>query len=319
MAHDVVVSVRQLTKEFKRVRALDRVSFDVPRGSLFGLLGPNGAGKTTLFSIAANFLFPTGGGIEVLGTDVRQISQLRGKFSMLPQDALFQANIPIVEQLVTFCRLHGETQVEAVQAAERALDLVDLGKAMNRVARTLSHGMAKRLALAQAFLGDPEVVFLDEPTSGLDPQNAANIRELIRRMAGSRTVLISSHNLTEIQEMCSHCAILDKGKLVSAGTMKELLGSDYLVRITFNKPHSPMLLSAVQGLNHVRAVDTPGPDSLELTLDVSQGQEKDAVMQAILQTLTAHGYVPRTLNEGAKLEQKFLEMTGGQGDDLGST
>jgi ABC-2 type transport system ATP-binding protein len=316
---DQAVSVRNLSKHFGRVRALDDVSFTVPRGSLFGLLGPNGAGKTTLFSIAANFLFPTNGSIEVLDVNVQQISKLRGRYSMLPQDALFQANVPVLEQMITFCQLHGQNRKDAEEAADKALALVDLMDARKRAARTLSHGMTKRMALAQAFLGEPEVVFLDEPTSGLDPQNAANIRNLIRRMAGSRTIMISSHNLHEVQEMCSHCAIIDKGKLVSSGTMKDLLGSDYLVRISFNKPHTPALLTALQKIAHVRGVETPGVDQVELTLDVSKGQEKDNVMQTILGTLSANGFVPRTINEGAKLEQKFLQMTGGEGDDLGST
>jgi ABC-2 type transport system ATP-binding protein len=321
---EIAVSVQNLTKDFPRVRALDNVSFDVPRGALYGLLGPNGAGKTTLFSIAANFLFPSAGEIEVLGVNVRQISQLRGRYSMLPQDALFQANVPVIEQMITFCQLHGQNRKEAEEAADKALALVGLTDARKRAARTLSHGMTKRMALAQAFLGDPEVVFLDEPTSGLDPQNAANVRQLIRQMAGSRTVLISSHNLHEIQELCSHCAILDVGHLVSAGTMKELLGSDYLVRISFSKPHTPALLTALRGLANVREVDTPGPDQLELTLEVARsdgakGQERDAVMRSVLQTLLTMDFVPRSLNPGAHLEQKFLEMTGGEGDDLGST
>src|SRR5436190_15325021 len=179
MASDSVVSVHRLTKHFGRVHALEDVSFDVPQGSLFGLLGPNGAGKTTLFSIAANFLFPTSGNIEVLGTNVRQISKLRGRYSMLPQDALFQSNVPVLEQMITFCQLHGQNRKEAEEAADKALALVGLTDARKRAARTLSHGMTKRMALAQAFLGDPEVVFLDEPTSGLDPQNASNVRELI--------------------------------------------------------------------------------------------------------------------------------------------
>lgn len=319
MAADMAVSVRELTKDFGRVRALNNVSFDVPKGSLYGLLGPNGAGKTTLFSIAANFLFPTAGGIEVLGVDVRKISQLRGRYSMLPQDALFQSNVPVIEQMITFCQLHGQNRREAEEAADKALELVGLTDARARAARTLSHGMTKRMALAQAFLGDTEVVFLDEPTSGLDPQNAANVRQMVRQRAGAKTVLISSHNLNEIQEMCSHCAIIDKGKLVSAGPMKDLLGTDYLVRISLNKPHTPALLTALKGIAHVRGVETPTADQVELTLDVSKGQEKDNVMQNILATLTANGYVPRTINEGARLEQKFLQMTGGEGDDLGST
>src|SRR5579872_3149980 len=113
MATVPAVAVERLTKRFGRLAALDEVSFEVPAGSLFGLLGPNGAGKTTLFSIAANFLQASEGAVRVLGVDVREISKLRGKFSMLPQDALFERNVPVLEQMITFCRLNGESKEAA--------------------------------------------------------------------------------------------------------------------------------------------------------------------------------------------------------------
>ena len=152
---DAAVSVRNLTKRFGRATALEEVSFDVPQGTLFGLLGPNGAGKTTLFSVAAGFLRPTGGTIEVLGIDVAEISRLRGRFSMLPQDAAFQGGIPIIQQLDMFGRLNGFSASEARAQAINALELVGLGEVARKNARALSHGMMKRGALCQAFLGNP--------------------------------------------------------------------------------------------------------------------------------------------------------------------
>ncbi|MCH8829812.1 MAG: ABC transporter ATP-binding protein [Planctomycetes bacterium] len=321
MAENIAVSVRGLTKQFgSQVTALYRVSFDAPEKSLFGLLGPNGAGKTTLFSIAANFLQATEGYIEVLGINVLEISRLRGRFAMLPQDAQFDRNVPIVEQMITFCRLNGETRYEAQQSADEALDIVGLTEAGKRAARTLSHGMTKRLALAQAFLGDPDVVFLDEPTSGLDPQNAASIRALIREMAGKRTVVISSHNLAEIQQMCSHCAILHEGEIVSCGEMSELLGTEHTIRITFGKSVSPQLIVSVQDLPGVSAVEQPASDEMHIHLLTSDSSPKETVVESILSAAASQGYVPRTINEGSRLEERFLEMTGGgTGDNLGST
>jgi len=321
MPAQTVVAIKNVTKRFgSRVTALDDVSFDVPAQSLFGLLGPNGAGKTTLFSIAANFLQATAGTIEVLGIDVRNISRLRGRFSMLPQDALFERNVPVIEQMLTFCRLNGQSKDEARHSAENSLQMVGLGDAMTRAARTLSHGMTKRMALAQAFLGDPDVVFLDEPTSGLDPKNAAHIRHLIKDMSHRCTVLISSHNLREIQEMCSHCAILDNGKIVACGEMASLLGAEHTVNITFGKPVSKELISAVSQLQRVASAETAESERLTVHMDLSDGVTKDDVIGEVLKVASEQGFIPRTIVEGTQLEERFLEMTGGgTGDNLGST
>jgi ABC-type multidrug transport system ATPase subunit len=314
------VEVEGLTKVFgSNITALDDVSFNVPEKSLFGLLGPNGAGKTTLFSIAANFLKATEGTVRVLGIDVRDISQLRGRFSMLPQDALFDRNVPIIEQMITFCRLNGESRAEAEETSDAALVAVGLIDAAKQAARTLSHGMSKRLALAQAFLGEPDVVLLDEPTSGLDPQNAAAIRKLVIDMAGKRTVVISSHNLAEIQEMCTHCAILDHGRVISCGEMSELLGSDHTLRITFGKSVTDELVREISDLDCVRSVERPEDDQCLITIDTDERRSKESIVEAIFAAVSAQGFVPRTVNEGSQLEERFLEMTGGTSDALGST
>jgi len=163
------VSIKNITKIFGKQRALDGVSFDIPQGSVFGLLGPNGAGKTTLFSCIANFLKPASGSIEVLGVDVERVGELRGRMTILPQDALYQANVPVREQLEFFAALNGMTKQQAADETTRVLTMVGLMDAQKKNARALSHGMTKRLGIAQAFMGQPEVIVLDEPTAGLDP------------------------------------------------------------------------------------------------------------------------------------------------------
>jgi len=321
MASEHAVDVRGLSKSFgRKALALDDVTFTIPRGSTFALIGPNGAGKTTLFSIAAGFLKPSSGHVEVLGVDViKNISALRGRFSILPQDALFQGNIPILEQMELFCRLNGRTKAEAKETAREALALVGLEDAMSKRARQLSHGMGKRLAIAQAFLGSPEVVFLDEPTSGLDPESAGNIRNLIRKMMGAQTVVISSHNLAEIQDMCDEVAILDEGRLTAACPMRELLGGGHIVRLTLNKPADEGLTAGLRALDGVVEVIVEPSGVLEVRLDVPDDASKDAAVQAILAALGAAGFVPRSIHEGQRLEARFLELTGGKSDGLGST
>ena len=167
-----VVSIKGISKRFGRIQALNGVSFEVPSHSIFGLLGPNGAGKTTLFSIAADFLKADAGTIKVLGIDTRGISRLQGRLSILPQDAQFQRNVPILDQLVFFRLLAGRTKKQAREEVVHSLDLVGLKSFAKRRVGSLSHGMVKRLGIAQAFLGHPEVILLDEPTAGLDPASA---------------------------------------------------------------------------------------------------------------------------------------------------
>jgi ABC-2 type transport system ATP-binding protein len=305
------VHVENLTKAFGRTVALKRVSFDIPNHSIFGLVGPNGAGKTTLFSLAAGFLKPDEGRIEVLGIDVENISELRGRLSILPQDALFQANVPILEQLIFFGQLIGLSRDKAKEEALQALSIVGLGEVARKNPRVLSHGMAKRLGIAQAFLGVPEVILLDEPTSGLDPANAKAIRELINDLRRTATIVISSHNLREIQEICSHVAIIDRGKLIECGEVASLTLASKQVRMSFARPLREEEIQAVRGVSGVVNFTRDGETDYTIHMDLSRaGRKQDEVMGEIVQKLLATGLVPRSINEGASLEARFLEMTG---------
>ena len=317
---NAAVCIRGLTKTFRGVTALEDVSFEIPTGSLFGLLGPNGAGKTTLFSIAAGFLKATSGSIDVLGVDSTRVSDLRGRVSMLPQDAAFLSAVPVVDQLVMFGRLMGFSEEEAEQQAADALRLVGLGKVAERGARTLSHGMMKRVALCQAFIGDPDLIFLDEPTAGLDPDNARHIRELIRSMRQNKTVVVSSHNLREIQEICDHAAILHEGRLEICQSMAELTSSGFLVRIGLAEPLTEAAEQSLLALAEVRALVRTSPEAFNLELDLPTPDDKDRVLKDINRVLIAeHDLVPRSLNEGASLETRFLELTGGTYDGASGT
>jgi ABC-2 type transport system ATP-binding protein len=303
------LEIQKVVKHFGTVKALDGVSFDVPRNSTFGVLGPNGAGKTTLFSLIAGFLKPNGGSIKCLGVDVEQVSELRGKLSILPQDALFQSNVPILEQLVFFCELSGFSRPDAEKEAMRALGIVGLAEVAKKNARTLSHGMAKRLGIAQAFLGKPEVTILDEPTAGLDPVNARNIRELIREFPRSGTLIVSSHDLNEIQEMCSHVAILDKGHLVECKTVKEITQASRKVRMTFAKELSKDNIQAIQKVNGVKSVSSDESGAYMIEIDPSS-RKTDEISAEVVGKLAANGVIPKSVSEGETLESRFLAVTG---------
>lgn len=307
-----VVSIQGLSKQFGRIQALNEVSFDVPAHSIFGLLGPNGAGKTTLFSIVANFLKAGAGTIEVLGIDTRYISRLRGRLSILPQDAQFQRNVPILDQLVFFRRLAGRTKEQARQEVLRTLDRVGLQSVARRRVGSLSHGMVKRLGVAQAFLGNPEVILLDEPTAGLDPANARQVRDVVRQLQHSATILVSSHNLVEVQELCDHVAILNQGRLVLAGSVQEITRSHREYHLGLSRALQDGELQRLAVLRGVRSLEAISPAEYVVKLDLSaQGLDPDAVIAALLRAVLDMGITPHRLLEGRSLENQFLAVTGG--------
>jgi len=307
------VSIRNVTKIFGKQRALDDVSFDIPQGSVFGLLGPNGAGKTTLFSIMANFLKPASGSIQVLGIDVARIGELRGRLTILPQDALFQANVQVREQLEFFALLNGMTKPQAAEEATRVLNMVGLIEAQKKNARALSHGMTKRLGIAQAFMGSPEVIVLDEPTAGLDPVNASAVRRLINdiKTKAKATLIVSSHNLAEIQELCAAVAILHNGKLVEHKSVAELTESKGAVRMTFGRKLTDDEVAKVKALPGVGQVDVDTQHEYTIELVLAQGQTTEQLIGSLVSELAKGGLIPRSVKEGASLEEKFLEATGG--------
>lgn len=311
---EIAVRVTNLSKRFPGTLALDNVSLDIPARTLYGMLGPNGAGKTTLFGVAAGFIKPTSGEIEVLGTNVKNISALRGRLSMLPQDASFQSGIPVIEQLTLFARLNGMDLNAARKAAAEALELVGLPDVAKRNARALSHGMLKRVALCQAFLGHAEVIFLDEPTAGLDPDNARRIRELVKEYKKDRTIILSSHNLQEIQMICDAACILNKGQIVESGTMEQLTSSSFLLRVTLDQPLLEAAKSELLANPFVGSIDSEVENSFQLNLKLENPVQKTAAMRAVYEILARHALFPRSVNEGASLEARFLKLTGGKYD-----
>ncbi len=301
------IEIRGITKDFVKFRALDEVSFEVPEKSTFGLLGPNGAGKTTLFSLIASFLRPSSGSVKVQGIDVRNISELRGKLSILPQDAQFQGNIPILEQIVFLACLGGRTRHEAEKEAMKALGLVGLEDKAKKGGRVLSHGMSKRLGIAQAFLGNPSVVLLDEPTAGLDPKSADTIRDLIfnHRIAG--TLVISSHDIGEIQRMCDQVAILKSGKLVECADVGELTQSSDTVRMTFIRELTPEESEIVTKVEGVTGIELD--EKFTYLVSLSSDHPREDTIASVVQGLAIAGVVARSVEDGGKLETKFRELT----------
>ncbi len=311
-----VVEVRGLWKQFGKFSALAGLDLAIPEGSLFAVVGANGAGKTTLFSVLGGFLRATAGEWRVLGMQAPEGGQLRARLGMLPQDAAFLAGVPVLEQLIFCARLQGLGPHAARKECMRTLEAVGLAEVAERNPRALSHGMLKRVALAQAFIGNPELVFLDEPTAGLDPETARRVRDLVRSMKGTRTVVISSHNLLELQELCTHVAVIHQGRTVSSGSMVDIASCGVVFRVLLEEEPSPALLSALRALPEVAHAESR---SGELHLGARPGTQRREAAAAVLGLLLAEGLPPRRFQEGTTLEEHFLASVGGTSDGLGGS
>jgi ABC-2 type transport system ATP-binding protein len=225
-----VVRTERLTKDFhtgfwrrRPHRALDALSLEIPERGVFGLLGPNGAGKSTTLKLLLDLIRPTSGTVEVLGAPAGDVAA-RGKLGFLPENPTFYDQLTAEELLSYFAGLFGYDAAARRRRASDLLDLVGLdGTARRRPLRQYSKGMIQRVGLAQALVNDPALVVLDEPMSGLDPLGRREVREIILRLRDEgRTVLFSSHILSDAELLCSHVAILSKGRLVASGQVSEL-------------------------------------------------------------------------------------------------
>jgi ABC-type multidrug transport system ATPase subunit len=217
-----------------------------------------------------------------------------------------------MEQLTFFRRLDGSDAATAEREVIETMEKVGIAEYRKRGIHALSHGMLKRLGIAQAFLGNPEVILLDEPTSGLDPQNARQIRDLVRDLQQQRrvTTVISSHNLAEIQELCDHVAILDKGVLRIAGPVDVITRQSQVVEIETARPLDAAECELLRAVAGVHSLEARGPQRYRMQLALPEGRTADDVVMTLLRHLLDAGIAPRALSEGNSLEEFFLQVTG---------
>jgi len=235
---EVVVSVRGLTKVFKdfwnrpKARAVDDVDFEVRQGEVFGLLGPNGSGKSTTVKLILGLLYPTKGHIEVFGHSPRHVPT-KARIGYLPEESYLYRYLNSRETLDFFGNLFHLPRGERNSRTEQLLEMVGLGKVQTRVVGEFSKGMQRRIGLAQALINDPDLVILDEPTSGLDPIGCREVKDLILALARrGKTVILSSHLLADVEDVCDRVVIYYGGKIQAMGTLKELLARPDTLRIT---------------------------------------------------------------------------------------
>jgi ABC-type multidrug transport system ATPase subunit len=309
------VRLRRLTKRFGPKTAVDDVTLTIPVGSVYGLIGPNGAGKTTTFSMMSGYLRPTEGSVEVLGRRPTDVDGLRSRIGVLPQDAILPANDTVGDLLVHLARLQELPTNKAHDFARNALEEVEGKDWWRQRCGSLSHGMAKRVALAQAFLGEPEVVLLDEPTAGLDPRVAFEMRQLIAAKRGRATIVISSHNLQELEEICDAAAILDRGRVIASGAMSELTAANEEVHVRVapgtrrGSQSGQVNLAQVRELAMVKAADFD-EEGLELVVHFERKQaDAETVIAHVLWMLLNNQVRISGVTKGRGLEQRVMDLT----------
>ena len=233
-----IVAVRGLTKVFKdfwgrpKARAVDNVDFEIRKGEVFGLLGPNGSGKSTTIKMLLGLLNPTKGHIEIFGHSPRHV-QTKSRIGYLPEESYLYRYLSPTETLEFFGNLFDLSAEERRKRAEQLMDMVGLNQARTRVVGEFSKGMQRRIGLAQALINDPDLVILDEPTAGLDPIGCREVKDLILALARrGKTVILSSHLLSDVEDVCDRVVIYYGGKIQAKGTLKELLTERDSVRIT---------------------------------------------------------------------------------------
>jgi ABC-2 type transport system ATP-binding protein len=229
MQSDVIVETRNLTKVYRdfwgrqKVRALRALDLEIRRGEIFGLLGPNGSGKTTTIKLLLGLLFPTSGQALVFGRDATDVSK-NERLGYLPEESYLYRFLNAEETLDFYGRLFDMPAAVRRKRAAELITLVGLNKDKRRQLKEYSKGMARRIGLAQALINDPELILLDEPTSGLDPIGTREIKDLILRLKSEgKTVLMSSHLLADVQDVCDRIAILHQGELKELGRVDSLL------------------------------------------------------------------------------------------------
>jgi ABC-2 type transport system ATP-binding protein len=299
----VIIQCQHLNHVYSGKAALSDLSFELESGEPIGLVGPNGAGKTTLLSILSGFLRPTSGTARLFGYPPGA-TQLIGKVSALPQDARLDPSFTIIEQLVFFGRLQGLTTQQANLEATRVLEAVALKESGHEKPLVLSHGMGKRVAIAQALIGKPALVLLDEPTAGLDPVNVRTVRSIIAEQSSETTFIISSHDLTELDRLCQQILLLEKGVMQSEKIrVKDQQAATRFITLQMEACPALEVMAKFQVLKGVLHVTNPQKN--EFIVEYSSDAPVKMDLQ-LMQCINDNHWHYRQLSHGKTLEEKLF-------------
>ena len=305
-----MIEIKNLTKNYGNLTALNDLNLKIQKGDIFGFIGPNGAGKTTTMRILVTLLEPTRGTAFINGLNVlKDGKKVRRMVGYMPDFMGVYDDLKVFEYLEFFAAAFGIERKKRKSIVEGVLELTDLQSKQAATVDSLSRGMQQRLGLARVLIHDPQVLILDEPASGLDPRARIEIRELLRELKRmGKTIMISSHILSELEEICDHIGIIEHGQLVFSGTMEDIrprlgIHSKVRVKVADNQDKAVELLSALPQINQVQTLG----DYIVVTFN--EGSEGDGIIARIL--VNAKLDVIAIQPEKLKLDDAFLQLTKG--------
>jgi ABC-2 type transport system ATP-binding protein len=317
-----MIEASGLTKRYGAFRALDKVSFEVHRGEVVGFLGPNGAGKSTTMRILTCFLSATGGAARVHGYDVfDQPLEVRQKLGYLPQRAPLYGEMSVWEYLNFVAEMRGLDKSTFKKRMRGIVEVCGLATSLGKDIRDLSHGYRQRVGLAQALVHDPPILILDEPTSDLDPNEKAEVIRSIQEIGKERTILLSTHNLGEVETACARAIIVSKGRIVADGPLDEIRAKSGKVRYVLTvhekrvfdgakkPPSAEEVQAALEKLPGVASVSELPTDDKAHSFQIMGAQDGD-IRAEIFQLVVQRGWLMLEMRrEAQKLEDVFKALT----------
>ncbi len=306
-----IVSIQDLVVRYGKTQAVHSISFDIPRGAIFGFIGPNGAGKTSTIKVLSTLIKPTSGTASVCGFDVaKKPGEVRRKIGYMPDFFGVYDDLTSEEYLHFFAAAYHIPAIKRRQLIADVLALTDLTEKAGAPVDGLSRGMKQRLGIARLLLHDPEFLLLDEPANGLDPRARIEMRELLKELQSmGKTILISSHILHELAQFCSHIGIMEQGRVVACGPLQEIyrtLSLDRAIHIGLVGPAAPWL-EAIRGIPGVASADEL-PDRLMVRL-----REGELSPEDLLASILATGARVRMFQPDAvDMETAFMKLTEGK-------
>jgi len=304
---EFVIETTGLIKKYGSLVAVDKLDLKVQANTIHGFLGPNGAGKTTTIKVLVGLLKLDGGSVSVLGRELGwDKPDVRSRIGYMPELPKLPKHLKGRELLDIYGRMHGMTKEERAKQVPKLLDMVGLKERENDLIGTYSKGMQQRLGMAQALLGEPELVILDEPGLGLDPAGMVEVREIMKEMAKKGiTIFLSSHLLHEVQQVCTHITIIDKGVEVASGTLKQI-SAKVKGPMTIEAEVDKLSKAVIKKVKELPFVTTVSKDGKKLLVEL---KTRDDVRSQVSQAITAGGGVITSMNlKGESLEDVFMDL-----------
>lgn len=310
-----MIEVTNLTKQYGDHMAVDHLSFRVEKGQIYGFLGPNGAGKSTTMNIITGYIAPSEGTVTIDGKDIqKEPEEAKKQIGYLPEIPPLYVEMTVEEYLDFAAQLKKIPRAERKSRIQKAMEMTGIEDVKKRLIRNLSKGYRQRVGLAQAVLGDPEVIILDEPSVGLDPKQIIEIRDLIRQLGENHTIILSSHILSEVSAICDHIMIISHGRLVASDSpegLKKLMNHSQELQLTVKGGEAKLcdVLNKVTGVSSVEAVEAPGEGFARVRV---VSEERTDIREAVFYALAeARLPVMEMVVHEKSLEDIFLELTEG--------